>query len=164
MDEVIEEYGMTIHKNPLIIIVSMVLILAGATSLVAAAKDSVPTPKEYGVYAKTSKGLLRITPNIVSDERGVFYLESNNPQHFPVGSIEYFIVYGQYQFRYLTLNPLVPFETTPLGINRFMFGKEMDLVTTKKSEFLYITKPKGLFGRGYYSLWIEDTAWDFIID
>jgi hypothetical protein len=164
MDEVMKEHGMSIHKNWLIVVVTMVLLLTGAASLVAAVKDSVPTPKEYGVYAKTGKGLLRIIPNIVSDERGIYYLESNNPQHFPVGGVEYFVVYGQYQFQYLTLNPLVPFETTHLGINRFMFGKDIDLAITKKSDVLYTAKPKGLFGRGYYSLWIEDSAWDFIID
>ena len=155
---------MTIHKNSLIIIASMIFFLVGTTSLVAAVKDSVPTPKEHGVYAKTSKGLLRILPNIVSDEKGVYYIEINNPQHFPLGSVEYFIIYGQFQFQYLTLNPLVPFETTPLGINRVMFGKDIDLVITKKGDLLYTAKPKGLFGRGYYSLWIEDSAWDFVID
>ena len=29
---------------------------------------------------------------------------------------------------------------------------------------MYIIKPKGLLGRGYYSIWINDTAWDFMLD
>jgi hypothetical protein len=141
----------------------LVAVLLGDTSAFAA-KDAIPTPKEHGVYAKTSKGLMRILPNIVSDQQGVYYLDSNNPQHFPVGSIEYFIFYGKYQLEYLTLNPLVPFQTTSLSIPHFMFGKELELAVTKKSDILFTVKPKGLFGRGYYSLWIEDSAWDFIIE
>jgi len=29
---------------------------------------------------------------------------------------------------------------------------------------LYTIRPKGLFGRGYYALWISDSAWDFIVE
>jgi hypothetical protein len=141
-----------------------VLGLVVSAGALAAPKDNVPTPKEYGVYAKTPKGLMRILPNMVSDQRGIYCLEMNNPQRFPLGSIEYFVVHGEYQFQYLTLNPMVPFQKTGLGIDRFMFGKEMEIAVTKKSDVLYTAKPKGLFGRGYYSLWIEDTAWDFIIE
>lgn len=131
---------------------------------VLAAKDTFTPPKEFGVYAKTAKGLKRILPNIVSDQDGIFFLESNNPQRFAMGSVEYFIVHGQYKFEYLTLNPMVPFKISPLGVPRFMFGKEMDLNITKKSDTTYVIKPKGLFGRGYYALWIEDSAWDFMVE
>jgi hypothetical protein len=129
-----------------------------------AAKDSFTAPKEFGVYAKTEIGIKRITPNIVSEEQGIFFLESNKPQRFSLGTIEYFIIFGNFQMKYLTLNPLKPFQMSALGIPRFMFGKEMEITLTKKGENLYTVKPKGLFGRGYYSLWIEDTAWDFLIE
>jgi len=33
-----------------------------------AAKDAVPTPKEYGVYVKTATKLVRLLPNIVFQE------------------------------------------------------------------------------------------------
>ncbi len=139
-----------------------VLIFLAVPAL--AALDSVATPKEFGVYAKTDKGTKRIIPNMVSDDQGVYYLEPNKPQTFALGTIEYFIIYGKYQMEYLTLNPMKPYRPSPLGINRAMFGREMDLTVTRRAENLYTIKPKGLFGRGYYALWIEDTAWDFLIE
>jgi hypothetical protein len=144
----------------------MVAVLAALFLVVSAgnAAESVPMPKEFGVYAKTNKGLKRILPNMVSDEENVFYIEPNNPQHFPLGSIDYFVVYGNYKVQYLTLNPMKPFKTSPLGIPRLMFGKDIEITVTRKGNTLLTAKPKGLFGRGYYSLWIEDTAWDFVID
>jgi len=129
-----------------------------------AAKENVPTPGEYGVYAKTANGLTRIVTNIVHDEQRIFYLESNKPAHFPLNSIEYFVIYGKHDMQYLTLNNLKPFQMTPFGIPRFMFGLEVPLTVQKKSEVLYMVKPKGLFGRGYYALWVNDSAWDFIVD
>ena len=66
--------------------------------------------------------------------------------------------------QYLTLNNLKPFQMTSLGVRRYMLGLALDLDVRKKSEILYTVKPKGLFGRGYYALWINDTAWDFIIE
>jgi len=131
---------------------------------VTAAGDTVPTPKEYGVYAKTDKGLKRILPNIVTDDNGVFYLEPNKPQSFALGSIEYFVVFGNYQTQYLTLNPLKPYQMSPVGIARVMFGKDVEITVTKRGDNLLTAKPKGLFGRGYYALWIEDTAWDFVVE
>jgi hypothetical protein len=129
-----------------------------------AAGENVPTPKEYGVYAKTDKGLKRILPNTVSDDEGIYYIEPNKPQSFPLSSVEYFIIFGQYQIQYLTLNPMKPLRMSPLGILRMMFAKDIEITVTKKGETLYTAKPKNLFGRGYYALWIDDTAWDFIIE
>lgn len=133
-------------------------------SPVHAAKENVPTPAEYGVYAKTAKGLTRITTNAVYDDQQIFYLEGNKPVHFPLNSIQYFVIYGKHEMQYLTLNNLKPFQMTPLGVPRFMFGLEVPLTVEKKSEVLYTAKPKGLFGRGYYALWINDSAWDFTVD
>jgi hypothetical protein len=128
------------------------------------ASDPVPTLKEFGVYAKTDKGVKRILPNLVSDDGGVYYLEPNKPQTFPLGTIEYFVIFGRYETQYLTLNPMRPWRPSPIGIPRVMFGKDLDLTVTKKGDNLYTAKPKGLFGRGYYALWIEDTAWDFVVE
>lgn len=129
-----------------------------------AAKDDVVTPKEFGVYVKTDKGMKRIIPNIVFEQEGLFYVEINNPQRFLLKDVRYFVIYGKYEMDYLTLNNLLFFEQSPLGKARFMFGKDVELDVKKKSNLLYVVKPKGLFGRGYYSLWIEDSAWDFIIE
>ncbi len=128
------------------------------------ASDSIPSPKEFGIYAKTDKGMKRILPNIVSDDEGVYYLEPNKPQAFALGTIEYFIIFGKFQMQYLTLNPMKPYRPSPIGVQRVMFGREIDLAVTKRGDNLYTVKPKGLFGRGYYALWIEDTAWDFVVE
>ena len=122
------------------------------------ATDTVPRPKEFGVYAKTGKGLQRILPNIVSDEKGIFYLEPNSPQRFALGSVDYFVINGNYAMQFMTLNPLKPFQLSPLGTPRLMFGKDVEISVTKKGDAFYTVKPKGLFGRGYYAIWIEDTA------
>jgi len=45
-----------------------------------------------------------------------------------------------------------------------MLGIDLPLDVQKKSDILYTAKPKGMFGRGYYALWINDSAWDFIIE
>jgi hypothetical protein len=145
----------------LAVITALILLIALP---VWAAGDIIPTPKEYGVYAKTDKGLKRILPNIVSNDKGIYYLEPNKPQSFALGSIEYFVVFGNYQTQYLTLNPLKPYQMSPVGIPRLMFGKDVETTVTKRGDNLLTTKPKGLFGRGYYALWIEDTAWDFVIE
>ena len=137
------------------------LVLAGTAF---SAKDDVPTPKEYGVYIKTPSTLKRLLPNIVFDEKGVLYVESNNPPRFPLAEIQQFVIYGKYDVKYLTLNPLLFVTETPLHKSRFLFGKEIELQVSRKSDVLYAVKPKGLFGRGYYSLWINDTAWDFIVE
>ena len=137
------------------------LFLAGPLH---AAKDDVPTPKEYGVYVKTATKLVRILPNIVFQEGSMIYVESNNPPHFLLKDISYFILYGKQDMQYLTLNNLVFINQSPLGKSRFMFGKEVETEVKKKGDILYTIRPKGLFGRGYYALWINDSAWDFIVD
>jgi len=129
-----------------------------------AAGDDVPVPKEYGVYAKTEKGLTRIISNIVHDEQRVLYVERNKPVVFPLNAVQYFIIYGKHDMKYLTLNNLKEVPPTNLGIQRYMLGLEIALEVRKRSDILYTVKPKGLFGRGYYALWINDTAWDFIIE
>jgi len=135
------------------------LFLAGP---LYAAKDDAPTPKEYGVYVKTTAKLVRLLPNIVFDAR-IPYVESNNPAHFPLKDIKYFVMYGNRQMQYLTLNNLVPIGET-VGKLRFMFGREVAAEVKKRSDVLYEVQPKGLFGRGYYALWINDSAWDFIVE
>jgi hypothetical protein len=148
-----------------IVMLAMIMALTLFIVLpVGAAGDTVATPKEYGMYAKTDKGLKRILPNIVSDDNGIYYLEPNKPQSFALGSIEYFVVFGKYQTQYLTLNPLKPYKMSPVGVPRVMFGKDMEITVTKRGDTLLTAKPKGLFGRGYYALWIEDTAWDFVVE
>lgn len=136
------------------------LFLAGP---VHAAKDA-SVPEEYGVYAKTEKGLVRIITNVVYDDQQVLYLESNKPARFHLKSVQYFVMYGNHQMQYLTLNNLKPFQMGPLGIPRYMLGADVPIAVQKKNDLLYIVKPKGLFGRGYYALWINDSAWDFLID
>jgi hypothetical protein len=128
-------------------------------------KDTkTPTPKEFGTYIKTAAGLKRITPNIVFDEKGVIFIESNNPPRFALKDMEYFVVYGAQNMEVLTMNPLLFVQASPLGKARFIFGKNIDVVVQKKATNLHTVKPKGLLGRGYYCLWIEDTAWDFVIE
>jgi hypothetical protein len=142
-----------------------VLFLSLAGVMPARAKDEkIQAPKEYGVYAKTAQGLKRILPNIVFDEKGLLYVVSNNPQRFLLKDIEYFLVYGKYDTQYLTMNPLLFVAQDRLGKVRYMFGKEVPIETAKKGTDLYLVKPKGLFGRGYFSLWIHDTAWDLVIE
>ena len=129
-----------------------------------AAKDAVPTPKEYGVYVKTATKLVRLLPNIVFQEGAMLYIESNNPPHFPLKDIKYFIFYGKHDLSYLTFNYLLFVNQSPLGISRFIFGKVVEIEAKNKNDALYTVRPKGLFGRGYYALWINDSAWDFIVE
>ncbi len=145
----------------------MVLSVLGAVFLAGtlyAAKDDVVTPKEYGVYVKTEKQTKRILPNVVFEDEEIFYVESNNPQRFELKDVQYFVIYGKYDVQYLTLNHLLFFQQSPLGKARFLFGQDVEIDVKKKSDSLYVVKPKGLFGRGYYSLWINDSAWDFIVE
>ena len=139
---------------------ALVLLVCG----IAPAKEDVATPKEPGVYVQTAKVQKRLLPNIVFEEQGVIYLESNNPQRFPLGEMKSFVLYGKYDMQYLTLNPLMFLTQSPVGKQRYAFGKDVEIEVTKKSDLLYVVKPKGLFGRGYYTLWINDSAWDFVIE
>ena len=113
------------------------------------AKEDKVNPKETGVYAKTNKGLIRILPNIVFDVQGLLYIESNNPAHFLLKDIEYFVVYGNYSIDVLTLNPMTFLGPSPLGKQRFLFGRNVDFELKKRGNDLYSVKPKGLLGRDF---------------
>jgi hypothetical protein len=103
-------------------------------------------------------------PNIVFDEKGLYYIEMNNPQHYLLKDVQFFVIYGKYNLQVLTINALLFFQPSPVGKPRFIFGKELAFDVKKRAEDLYVIKPKELLGRGYMSLWINDTAWDFIIE
>ena len=141
-----------------------VLALLFLVGPLLAAKDDVQKPKEFGVYVKTSKKLVRITPSIVFDQDSLLYMESNNPAHFSLNDVSYFIVYGNFKMQVLTVNNLLFVNQSPLGQARFMFGREVDVEVRKRGDNFYTIRPKGLFGRGYYAIWIEDSAWDFIVE
>jgi hypothetical protein len=128
------------------------------------AKDDKINPKEPGVYIKTNQGLKRLLPNIVFDEEGHIYIEANNPTHFLLKDVEYFVFFGKYDFKVLTINEMRFVGPSPLGKPRFIFGKDVDFDIKQIGTDLFTVKPKGLFGRGYFSLWINETAWDFILD
>jgi hypothetical protein len=140
------------------------VLAVGVGPALAQKKETIQTPKEYGVYVKAGKNLERLLPNIVFDEKGVIYIESNNPAKFVLKDMEYFVVYGKYDMQYLTMNPMLFLMQSPVGQRRFVFGKDVELDVKKTGELLYMVKPKGLFGRGYYALWINDSAWDFYIE
>ena len=129
-----------------------------------AAKDDVPTPKEYGVYVKTTTKLVRILPNMVLQEGAMIYVESNKPRHFLLKDVRYVVLYGREDIQYLTFNNLLFINQSPLGKPRFIFGKEVEVEVKNRSDALYTVRPKGLFGRGYYAIWINDSAWDFIVE
>ena len=125
---------------------------------------TVPGIKDHGVYVKLKKGYVRILPNIVFDEQGIFFIESNNPAHYFLKDVEHFVIYGQYDMSVLTVNPMGFFKPSTLGKPRFAFGKEIPVDVRQQGKDMYIIKPKGLLARGYYGIWINDTAWDFILD
>lgn len=128
------------------------------------AKDDFTKPKEVGVYVKTEKGLKRLVPNIVFDEKGVLFVELNNPSRFLLKDVQFFVMYGKYDLKVLTLNPLLFLQPSPLGKQRYILGKAIAFDLKKKADDLYVVKPKELLGRGYMALWINDSAWDFIIE
>jgi hypothetical protein len=149
------------------LIIRKVLICVFLISMVSTpiyGKDDKLKPKEFGVYIKTQKALQRLMPNIVFDEKGILFIETNNPPHFLLKDIEYFVVYGKYDIKVLTMNPLLFIQQSPLGKTRFVFGKDIGIEVKKKGDDLYTVKPKELMGRGYFSLWIDDSAWDFIVE
>jgi hypothetical protein len=150
--------------NRFLSLILLVSLVVGPYCVALHAKEDVATPKEYGIYVKMKKTTKRLLPNIVFEEKGILYVESNNPPRFSLAEVELFIVYGKYDIKYLTLNPMLFVSETALGKSRFLFGKEIELEVAKKSDALYTIKPKSLFGRGYYSLWVNDTAWDFVIE
>ncbi|MCX5804572.1 MAG: hypothetical protein NT010_00685 [Proteobacteria bacterium] len=144
------------------ICICMLLVLLVVAPLYG--KDDNIKPKEPGVYIKTDESLIRLLPNMVFNEQGLLFIESNNPAHFFLKNIEYFIVFGKYNIDILTLNPLLFFQASSVGKPRFAFGKDIEIDIKNKSSDLYILKPKALIGRGYYCIWIEDTVWDFVIE
>jgi len=149
------------------LIIRRILICVFLISMVSTplyGKDDKLKPKEFGVYIKTQKALQRLMPNIVFDENGILFIETNNPPHFLLKDIEYFVVYGKYDVQVLTMNPLLFFQPSPLGKARFVFGKDVGFEIKKKGDDLYTVKPKELMGRGYFCLWINDSAWDFIVE
>jgi hypothetical protein len=127
-------------------------------------KDDFAKPKELGVYVKTEKGLKRLVPNIVFDEKGVLFVELNNPPRLLLKDVQFFVINGKHDLKVLTLNPLLFFQPSPLGKQRYILGKAIAFDLKKKSDDLYVVKPKELLGRGYMALWINDSAWDFIIE
>jgi hypothetical protein len=127
-------------------------------------EDKVTTPKEFGAYIKTSAGLKRLIPNMVQDQNGMIFVESNKPPVYALKDFEYFVIYGPRNMDVLTINPLLFLQASPLGKPRYIFGKNIDYVIQKRGNNLFTIKPKGLIGRGYFCLWIEDTAWDFVIE
>src|SRR5271157_2448327 len=150
--------------NRIVAVLALAILVVALYAVALRAKEDVATPKEYGVYVKTPKTLKRLLPNIVFDEKGVLYIESNNPQRFSLAEVQQFVIYGKYEIKYLTLNPMLFVSETALHKSRFLFGKDIQVEVVRKSDVLHAVKPKGLFGRGYYSLWINDTAWDFVIE
>lgn len=120
--------------------------------------------KEFGVYVKLNKGHVRLLPNIVFEEESVFFIESNDPAHYFLKDVEYFVLYGPHDMSVLTVNPMGFFKPSSLGKPRFAFGKDIAVDLKEQRKDMYIIKPKGLLGRGYYSIWINDTAWDFVLD
>jgi hypothetical protein len=140
----------------------MVAFLISAATVYC--KDDFTKPKEFGVYVKTEKGLKRLVPNIVFDEKGLLYVEMNNPPRFLLKDVQFFVIYGKYDTKVLTMNPMLFFQPSPLGKQRYAFGKEIAFDMKKRSDDLYVVKSKELLGRGYTSLWINDSVWDFIIE
>lgn len=154
-----------VNKKSLLRLMVFVLILAFfAVPQYSLGKDSFSPPKEYGFYVKTGKGLIRLTTNIVFDEKGILYIEHNNPPHFLLKDIDFFVVHGKYDLDFLTLNPLFFFQPSPFGKSRYIFGKDIPFEIRKKGPDIYTVKPKSMISRGYFTFWINDSAWDFIIE
>jgi len=144
-----------------IMIFTLIAVLSGIPLY---GKEDKAHPKEFGVYIKTHKSLVRLIPNIVFEERGLFYIESNNHARFALKDLEHFVIYGQYDMSVLTFNSLLFFQPSPLGKSRYAFGKAIDISVSNLGANLYSIKQKGLHSRGYYCLWINDSVWDFIIE
>ncbi|MCX8022662.1 MAG: hypothetical protein N2745_07820 [Syntrophorhabdaceae bacterium] len=120
-------------------------------------------PKEPGMYIMTEKSLVRLMPNILFNDQGLLYVEMNKPPVFMLKDVKYFVAYGKYDMRVYTINPLVYYTTSPLGKQRFILDKDLDITIENMGDDLYIIKLKSLLGRGYYCIWIEDQVWDFMI-
>ncbi len=121
-------------------------------------KDDFTKPKEFGVYVKTEKGLKRLVPNIVFNEKGVLFVELNNPARFLLKRCSVFCHLRQIRFNSPYPEPFTFFQPSPLGKQRYILGKAIAFDLKKKSDDLYVVKPKELLGRGYMALWINDSA------
>ena len=117
--------------------VLILVFLAFLQAPLLAARVEHDLPQEFGFYAKTAKGFQRILPNIIFDEDGVLYIESNSPPQFALSDIEYFLIYGKRDVTYLTLNPMLFFQQSPLGKLRFVLGREIPI------EHYHIQQTKG---------------------
>jgi hypothetical protein len=89
-----DEMNITIKQYRVFICIVLILIIGSG----AFAKDDKINPKETGVYIKTEKGLKRLLPNIVFEQEEMIYIESNNPAHFLLKDVEYFVFFGKYDF------------------------------------------------------------------
>lgn len=161
-----KEGGVRVSIARMLLRYAVVPVVAGLVfaGYLRGATENRGMPGEYGVYVKTSKKLVRILPNIVLEEKGILYVEGNNPPRFSLHDIGYFVFAGRHEMKYLTLNNLVFMSQSSLGRGRFMIGKEVGIEVKKKNDTFYTVRPKRLFGRGYYCLWINDSAWDFIVE
>lgn len=157
--------GDTMKLGSVVLTVAQIAVLSLALCVpIHAAREAKLKPKEFGVYIKTYGGLKRLIPNIVFDEGGILYVEMNNPPTFLLKDVQCFVVYGKYDMSVLTFNPMVFRQASPVGKLRFIFGKALEFSSSRRGTDLYVIKPQDLLGRGYFSLWINDSAWDFVID
>lgn len=144
-------------------LVVFLLILSFAVPSFAK-ENKVAVPKEPGVYIKMKDSLKRLIPNMVYDFEGVFAIEPNSPPKFALKDIEYFVFIGDFQMEALTYNPLLFLGVSPIGKTRYMFGKDIPIEGKEEAKNFYVVRPKELLGRGYVALWINDSAWDFLIE
>lgn len=152
-------------KIGITVAISICLFLLCSAGLTLGAQDiKITPPGEHGAYIMTPNGLVRLLPNIVLDENGALFIEPINPPHFMLKDVQYFVLYGKHDVEVFTLNPMVFFQNSAVGRPRFVFGKDIDIGLKSQAQELHVVKPKGILGRGYYSLWINETAWDFILD
>ena len=152
--------GQSILARSVVLLLLLLALVAGPLH----GKEEKIQPKEFGVYLKTPQSLVRLLPNILFNEQGVLYVESNKPQQFLLKDIQYFVVYGKYDMSVLTINPMLFFQASPLGKPRFILGKDIPIDVKNTGGDVYAVRPKDLLGRGYYCLWIEDQVWDFVIE
>ena len=152
--------GQSILARSILLFFLLLTLVAGPLH----GKEEKVQPKEYGVYLKTTQSLVRLLPNILFNEQGVLYVESNKPQQFLLKDIQHFVVYGKYDMNVLTVNPMLFFQASSLGKPQFMLGKDIPIDVKNSGTDLYTVRPKALLGRGYYCLWIEDQVWDFVIE
>jgi hypothetical protein len=158
--EGLRQMGQSILARSILLFFLLLTMVAGPLY----GKEEKVQPKEYGVYLKTTQSLVRLLPNIVFNEQGLLYVESNKPMQFLLKDVQYFVVYGKYAINILTINPMLFLQASSLGKPRFILGKDIPIDVKNIGNDLYTVRPKDLLGRGYYCLWIEDQVWDFVIE